>query len=196
MLGLSWIMAVSLLVVNASPAAPGRPLDVLIRQAPLYVVVPFGEPGDTDPVLRDSTRRFSEDLADHGVRATLGIPIDAVEAVANARSICTQYGAAGILVSEMRFASTKGFNAPEFALGFIPYLGGVISGGGALDRTSIHAQYKLFLVDCRGKVAWRTIATAAKIHHGSNVAAGLTEIGFQAVGEAASEFAARRAQAH
>ena len=64
----------------------------------------------------------------------------------------------------MRFASTKGFNAPEFALGFIPYIGGVISGGGALDRTAIHAQYKLFLVDCRGKVAWRTITTAQKIH--------------------------------
>jgi hypothetical protein len=164
--------------------------------APLYVIVPFGEPGDTDPVLFDSTRKFSEDLSDRGVRSALGIPTDAVEAVSNARLLCAQYGAAGLLVSEMRFAQTKGFNAPQFAAGFIPYVGGVISGVGALDKTSIHAQYKLFLVDCRGKVAWRTITTAEKVHHGSNVAAGLTDISFAAIAQAADEFAARRQQAH
>jgi hypothetical protein len=195
MLGLSWILAVLLLFADAD-SLPAR---VQVRHpamdAPLYVIVPFGEPGDTDPVLRDSTLKFSEDLSDRGVRSALGLPTDSVEAVANAALICSQYRAAGILVSEMRFASTKGFNAPEFALGFIPYIGPVISGGGALDRTAIHAQYKLFLVDCRGKVAWRTITTAQKIHQGANVAAGLTEISFKAVAEAADEFAARRAQA-
>jgi hypothetical protein len=164
-------------------------------QLPLYIVVPFGEPGDTDPVLLSSTRKFSEDLSDLGVRSTVGIPTDAVEAVANARLICTQYNAAGILVSEMRYAQTKGFNAPQFAAGFIPWVGGAISGAGALDKVAIHAQYKLFLIDCRGKVVWRTITTAEKVHHGNNVAAGLTDISYQAVAEAADQFAARRAQA-
>jgi hypothetical protein len=171
-----------------SPAPSGLP--------PLYLIVPFGEPGDTDPVLLDSTRKFSEDLASLGVRSALGIPTDAVEAVANARLICTQNNANGILISEMRYAQTKGFNVPQFAAGFIPYVGGVISGAGALDRTSIHAQYKLFLVDCRGKVVWRTITTAEKVHRGTNVPAGLTEISYKAIAEAADQFAARRAQAH
>jgi hypothetical protein len=98
-------------------------------------------------------------------------------------------------VSELRVAQTKGFNAPQFAVGFVPYVGGVISGFSALDRTSIHAQYKLFLVDCRGKVLWRTITTAQKVHHGANVAAGLTEISDKAIEEAADQFAARRSQA-
>jgi hypothetical protein len=189
----SWWMFLVALVLVSGP----RPSSALPSPgpAPLYLIVPFGEPGDTDPVLLDATRKFSEDLSDRGVRSALGIPTDAVEAVSNARLICAQYGAAGLLVSEMRFAQTKGFNAPQFAAGFIPYVGGVISGVGGLDKTSIHAQYKLFLVDCRGKVAWRTITTAEKVHHGSNVAAGLTDISFQAIAQAADEFAARRAQA-
>jgi hypothetical protein len=162
---------------------------------PLYLIVPFGEPGDTDPVLLDSTQRFSEDLSERGIRSALGVPTDAVEVVSNARLTCGQYRAAGILVSELRFAQTKGFNAPQFAAGFIPYVGGVISGVGALDRTSIHARYKLFLVNCWGKVIWRTITTAQKVHHGANVAAGLTDISFKAIAEAADQFAARRAQA-
>lgn len=196
MLRLCWFLAVVLgtalgpLPATAGPSPePGVP-------SPLYLVVPFGEPGDTDAVLFDSTRKFSEDLAGLGVRSALGIPTDAVVAVSNAGLMCSQYSAAGILVSEMRFAQTKGFNAPQFAAGFIPYVGGVISGAGALDKTSIHAQYKLFLVDCRGKVVWRTMTTAEKVHRGTNVAAGLTEISFKAVAQAADEFAARRVQAH
>jgi hypothetical protein len=199
MLGLSRIVAVALIgALGPSPvfAQPSpAPVSPTVSSPPLYLVVPFGEPGDTDPVLLDSTQRLSEDLSDRGVRSALGIPIDAVEAVSNARSICGQYRAVGILLSEMRFAQTKGFNAPQFATGFIPYVGGVISGVGVFDKTSIHAQYKLFLVNCYGKVVWRTITTSEKIHHGANVAAGLTEISFKAIEEAADQFAARRAQA-
>jgi hypothetical protein len=198
MVGLSSLVAVALAVaLETSPVpAPAAPAPAPIVSAPLYVIVPFGEPGDTDAVLYDATRQFSQDLSDRRVRSALGIPTDTVEAVANAHAICVQNNAAGILVSELRFAQTKGFNAPQFAAGFVPYVGGVISGLGGLDRTSIHAQYKLFLIDCRGKVVWRTITTAQKVHRGSNVAAGLTEISFKAVEEAADQFAARRVQAH
>jgi hypothetical protein len=198
MLGLLPIFAVALTVALDTPAAAAAPAPtpVVAPAPPLYVILPFGEPGDTDPVLSDATRQFAEDLSVRRVRSALGIPTDAVEAVANAHAICVQNNAAGILVSEMRFAQTKGFSAPQFAVGLVPYVGGVISGIGGLDRTSIHAQYKLFLVDCRGKVVWRTITTAQKVHHGANVAAGLTEISFKAIEEAADQFAARRAQAH
>ncbi len=195
MLGLSRIVAVALIAALGTAPVGAQPAHPPASLPPLYLIVPFGEPGDTDPVLLDSTQRLSEDLSDRGVRSALGIPTDAVEAVANARSICGQYRAAGILISEMRFAQTKGFSAPQFAAGFIPYVGGVFSGVGALDRTSIHAQYKLFLVNCWGKVVWRTITTAQKVHHGANVAAGLTDMSFKAIRQAADQFAARRAQA-
>ena len=79
MFGLSWILAVSLLLADAAvPPAP-TPLRHSYLTAPLYVIVPFGEPGDTDPVLRESTRKFSEDLSDRGVRSALGLPTDSVE---------------------------------------------------------------------------------------------------------------------
>lgn len=190
-----WTFALLLLTAFEPAVATARPSPAP-APAPLYLIIPFGEPGDTDPVLYDASRKFSDDLANLGVRTALGIPTDTVEAVSNAHALCTQSGASGIIVSELRFAQTKGFNAPQFAAGFIPWVGGVISGAGALDRVAIHAQYKLFLVDCRGKVAWRTITTAQKVHHGTNVAAGLTDISDEAVAAAAQEFAARRAQAH
>jgi hypothetical protein len=173
---------------SAPPAAPPA-------QPPLYVIVPFGEPGDTDAVLAQSTQQFSQDLSDRRVRTALGVPNDAVEAVSNARGICAQYAAAGVLISELRFSQTKNFSATEFAVGLVPWVGGVIAGAGVLDRTPIYARYKLFLVDCRGKVVWRTITTANKVHHGNNIAAGLTEISYKAVAEAADEFASRRPQA-
>jgi len=199
MVGLSGMVTVALVAALGFTPAGAQPVQTPpppVAGPPLYLIVPFGEPGDTDPVLLDSTQRFSEDLSDRGIRSAMGVPTDAVEAVSNARLSCGQYRASGILVSELRFAQTKGFNAPQFAAGFIPYVGGVISGVGALDRTSIHAQYKLFLINCWGKVVWRTITTAQKVHHGANVAAGLTDISFKAIAEAADQFAARRTQAH
>jgi hypothetical protein len=195
MCGISRALAVALMVGVGSAPAESGPAPTPIGQSPLYVIVPFGEPGDTDPVLADSTKQFSEDLSDRRVRSALGTPTDAVEAVSNARTICEQYNAAGILVSEIRFSQTKNFNVPQFVAGFVPYVGGAIAGASAFDRVPIHAQYKLFLVDCRGKVQWRTITTAEKVHHGANVAAGLTEISFKAIERAADEFAARRTQA-
>lgn len=191
------IIALALTVALAGVSAEAQALPPpSIGESPLYVIVPFGEPGDTDPVLENATKQFSEYLSDRRVRSALGTPTDAVEAVSNARTICAQYNAAGILISAMRFGQSSSFNVPAFATGFIPYVGGVISGAGALNRLPIKAQYKLFLVDCRGKVTWRTITTASKVHHGNNVEAGMTEIGLKALAEAADQFAARRSQAH
>ncbi len=194
MFALLWALAALAVWLDPSPAAAQT--EPAAALGPLYVIVPFGEPGDTDPVLADATTQFSVDLSDRRVRSSIGVPTDAVEAVSNAHAICSQYSAAGVLVSEIRYSQTKNFNVPQFVAGFVPYVGGVIAGAGALDRVPIHAQYKLFLIDCRGKVQWRTITTAEKVHHGSNVAAGLTEISYKAIAAAADQFAARRTQSH
>jgi hypothetical protein len=192
---LGWLLGASAAPAQEPPAS-ASPSPTEFAAPPLYVIVPFGEPGDTDPVLLHSTDQFSQDLSDRRVRSTIGVPADAVEAVANVRGICAQYGAQGVLISELRFSQTKNFSVSEFAVSFVPWVGGAIAGAGVLDRTPIFARYKLFLVDCRGKVTWRTITTANKIHHGNNLAAGLTEISYKAIAQAADEFASRRAQAH
>jgi len=156
----------------------------------LYVVVPFGEPGDTDPQLSLATQNMTQDLSDRSIRSALATPIDAVEAVSNAPQMCSEFNAGGVLVSQLRFEQSKERNLT----GFIPVVGGVISSSGAFDASPIRARVKLYLIDCRGKVAWKTVTTANKVHHGQNVAAGLTEIASQAIASAVDEFAARRYQ--
>ncbi|GAC1406740.1 MAG: hypothetical protein NVSMB64_12760 [Candidatus Velthaea sp.] len=160
-------------------------------RGPVYVVVPVGEPGDTDPQFAYATQNLVTDLSNHRIRSTIATPLDTIEAVADAPVLCTQYTAGGILVSQLKFEQTKERNLT----GFIPVIGGVISSSGAFDASPIRARLKLYLVDCRGKVAWKTITTANKVHHGQNVAAGLTEIASEAIANAVDEFASRRYQA-
>lgn len=177
------LAAAFLIALAAAPAA---------AQPPLYVIVPFGEPGDTDPQYANATHAFTQDLSDRQVRTTLATPTDAIDAVSNAGAMCGQYGATGLLIPQLRFEQAKERNLT----GFIPVVGGVISSSGAFDASPIRARVKLYFVDCRGRVAWKTIATANKVHHGTNVAAGLTEVASQAIATAVDEFASRRQQEH
>ncbi|GAC1592176.1 MAG: hypothetical protein NVS3B28_20710 [Candidatus Velthaea sp.] len=157
----------------------------------LYVVVPIGEPGDMDPQFAHATQSLAADLSGHQIRSAIATPVDTIEAVANAPLLCSQYDAGGVLVSQLKFEQSKERNLT----GFIPVIGGVISSSGAFDASPIRARLKLYLVDCRGKVAWRTVTTANKVHHGQNVAAGLSEIASEAIASAVDEFAARKSQA-
>jgi hypothetical protein len=155
--------------------------------APLYVIVPFGEPGETDPVLSNATKQLSNDLAESGIRSAIATPIDAVEAVGAARKLCREYSARGLLVPELRFEQSKERNLT----GFIPVVGGVISSSGAFDASPIRARLKLFLIDCAGVVSWKTYTTTNKVHHGQNIAAGLTEITNKALEQAVEQFVSR-----
>jgi hypothetical protein len=154
---------------------------------PLYVIVPFGEPGNTDPVYKAATTQLNVDLADKTIRTAISVPIDAIEAVGTARQMCGAYNADGVLIPQLRFEQSKERNLT----GFIPVVGGVVSSSGVFDRSPIRASVKLYLVDCTGVVRWKTFTTANKIHKGQNVQAGLTEIANQAVAEAVEEFASR-----
>jgi hypothetical protein len=176
------------LALVAFGALPARAIDQV--SGPLYVIVPFGEPGDTDPVLNNATHQFSVDLSDKRIRTATAPPIDAIEAVGTARRLCTEYGAAGLLVPELRFEQSKERNLT----GFIPVVGGVVSSSGVFDRSPIRARLKLYLVDCTGVVQWKTFATANKVHKGQNVNAGLTEIANETLADAVDQFANRPAR--
>jgi hypothetical protein len=154
---------------------------------PLYVIVPFGEPGNTDPVYKNATTQFNVDLSDKKIRTAVSVPIDAIEAVGTARQMCGSYNADGVLIPQLRFEQSKERNLT----GFIPVVGGVVSSSGVFDRSPIRASLKLYLIDCTGVVRWKTFTTANKVHKGQNVAAGLTEITNEAMAEAVDEFANR-----
>ncbi len=173
------------LVIALSASLPARAVEN--STGPLYVIVPFGEPGNTDPVFKNATTQFNVDLSDKNIRTALSVPIDAIEAVGTARQMCGSYNAEGVLIPQLRFEQSKERNLT----GFIPVVGGVVSSSGVFDRSPIRASLKLYLIDCTGVVRWKTFTTANKVHKGQNVAAGLTEIANEAVAEAVDEFASR-----
>ena len=111
--------------------------------APLYVVVPFGEPGDTDPLSRDATTDLTNDLSDRRIRSAVSTPIDAIEAVGAAGKLCAQYRGDGVIVGQFKFEQSKERNLT----GFIPLIGGVVSASGAFDASPLRARLKLFLIE-------------------------------------------------
>jgi hypothetical protein len=173
------------LVLALGSVAPAHAVEQI--SGPLYVIVPFGEPGDTDPVLKNATHQLTVDLSDRRIRTAVSTPIDAIEAVGTARQMCGAFGADGVLIPQLRFEQSKERNLT----GFLPVVGGVVSSSGVFDRSPIRAALKLYLIDCTGVVRWKTYATANKVHKGQNVQAGLTEITNEAMAEAVAEFARR-----
>jgi hypothetical protein len=177
------------LLVALSAAAPALAIEQ--STGPLYVIVPFGDPGDTDPVLKNATKQFSVDLADKHVRTATAPPVDAIEAVGTARQMCGSYNADGLLIPQIRYEQSKERNLT----GFLPVVGGVVSSSGMFDRSPIRAALRVYLIDCAGVVRWKTYTTANKVHKGQNIAAGLTEITNQAIAEAVDDFVNRPVQA-
>ena len=169
----------------ALPAAPARAVDE--ATGPLYVVVPFGEPGDSEPVFKQATQQFALDLSDRRIRSAVSTPIDPIEAVGTARQMCGAYNADGVLIPQLRFEQSKERNLS----GFIPVVGGVVSSSGVFDRSPIRASLRLYLIDCTGTVRWKTYTTANKVHKGTNVSAGLMAITKEALAEAVDQFANR-----
>ena len=102
--------------------------------------------------------------------------------------LCLQYWGDGILVGQLKFEQSKERNLT----GFIPVIGGVVWASGVFDASTLRARRKPFLIDCNGHVAWRTYTTSNKVHHGSNVSAGLTQLMENALHDAVDQFANRR----
>jgi hypothetical protein len=177
------------LVLALTPLAPAAAVEQ--STGPLYVVVPFGDPGDTDPILKHATQQLTVDLSNKQVRTAVSVPIDPIEAVGTARQMCGTYNADGVLIPQLRFEQSKERNLT----GFIPVVGGVVSSSGMFDRSPIRASLRLYLVDCTGTVRWKTYTTANKVHKGQNVAAGLTEITDEALAEAVDGFVNRPVRA-
>ena len=173
---------VLVLVAFVSTGVPGT------AESPLYLVIPFGEPGDTDPLVRNATHDLVADLSERRIRTAIATPVDAIEAVGAAAKLCADYRASGLLVGQVKFEQRKERNLT----GFIPIIGGAISASGAFDSSPLRSRVKLFLIDCNGHVQRRTSTTANKVHHGTNVSAGLTQIMDLAIHDAVEQFANRR----
>ena len=149
--------------------------------------MPFGDPDEIDPIYRDASAALARDLSERHIESAMSTPVDQLEAVGSAARLCADYHGVSILVGNLTFDQKHERNLT----GFIPWVGGVVSSSGVFDASPIRARLRLYEVDCRGHVMWKTTALTDKVHHGQNVAAGLTEIALAAVNQAAEEFRIR-----
>jgi hypothetical protein len=117
-----------------APAAAAKPL----------VLLPYEEPGSTDPHAVAISETLAAGLGAAGVAVKSVTPVDHLEAVANAAKICADNGATGILVPEGRYEQTlKVIPAP-----FVTIL-----------RYPTHVEFRLDEIGCDGVVRWTTTTT-------------------------------------
>ena len=83
-------------------------------------------------------------------------------------------------------------NSERNLAGFISAIGGVVLASDALYASPLRARLKLFLIDCNGHVAWHTYTTSNKVHNGTNVASGTTQLAENALRDSKDQFANRR----
>ena len=163
---------IALLLMLLSPAlatAANMPL----------VLVPYQEPGSTDPHALAISQELSADLTTAGVATTTIAPTDRIDAVANAAKICADNHASGLLVAEGRYEQTlKQFSVALFV---------------TIMRYPTHVEFRLDNVGCDGVVRWSTTATGDQAPSGidsvGNLGAAIDGAFSSAVQDAAHAFA-------
>lgn len=106
------------------------------------VLLPYGEPGSTDPRAADISFTLAEDLKNAGM-AVVRVPVvDHLEAVANAAKICADNGATGILIAEGRYEQTRiAESIPKYA---------------TVTRYPTRVEVRLDEIGCDGFLRWTT----------------------------------------
>jgi hypothetical protein len=119
----------------AAPAAAG---------AAKLVLLPYEEPGSTDPHAIAISQGLAAALTAAGVAATSIAPADHLDAVANAAKICADNGATGILIPEGRYEQTRKVIPAPFV---------------TILRYPTHVDFRLDEIGCNGAVRWTTTTT-------------------------------------
>ncbi len=124
----------------ASPAPPAAPA----AGAPGLVLVPYEEPGSTDPHAAAISQTLAADLAAAGVAVKTVAPMDHLDAVANAAKMCADNAATGILIPEGRYEQTRKVIPAPFV---------------TILRYPTHVDFRLDEIGCNGGVRWSTTTT-------------------------------------
>jgi hypothetical protein len=159
----SWIAAcaVALLVGSApalaqappTPATPAASPPAQLAPAIPLVLVPYEEPGSTDPHALAISEKLLADLPAAGVNVKGVAAIDHLDAVANAAKICADNGASGILIPEGRYEQTKKI----FPIGL--WL--------TIERYPTHAELRLDEIGCDGNIRWTNTTTGDEARTGA-----------------------------
>ena len=169
----------------AQTAAAGPP--------PALVLLPYEQPGTTDPHAAAVTQALVDGFAQAGMRVKTVAPVDHLQALANARKLCADSGVRGILVAAGRYEQT-----PDQVV----VSGGTQSGRrpdlrklpATIQSYPAHVELRLDELGCDGVVRWTTTATAdetlAPTDRGRNVGKVIDEAFLRAAHDAAAARAA------
>lgn len=157
----SWIAACSVaLLVGVAPAlaqAPAPPAPPAASPAGAaapakLVLLPYEEPGTTDPHATAITQVLTADLAAAGIPVTSVAPVDHLDAVAGAAKICADNAATGILIPEGRYEQTKKIIPAPFV---------------TILRYPTHVEFRLDEIGCDGAVRWSLTTTGDEAPSGA-----------------------------
>ncbi len=151
----------------AAPAGPSK----------TYVLVPYDQPDGKDEHASAVMSDLSKDLDAAHITVTTAAPIDHLEAVEHAASLCAQYHADGLLVPEGRDEQTMK-SVYAVLMNVIKY--------------PTHVEFRLDEIGCDGVVHWSKTTTADRTTSGfttSNLTAVVDDAFSGAIGDATSAFA-------
>lgn len=174
-------------------------LPAVAAAQPRIVLVPFGDVSAVSGKMPSPTSYLSEQLAGAHVDVADAGPIDPIFAATEASSLCAGQSASGVVIGVLDLTRTAKMEAPIGIVGIftrnasaftqdaVGVTTGLIPVSGLLRRTAIHAQVKLYLIGCTGKLEWTGTTVAEATHDGNNIGAGYTQIVQRAIKEAVEE---------
>jgi hypothetical protein len=125
---------------------------------PSLVLLPYEEPGTTDPHAAAVTQALVRGFAQAGMPVKAVAPVDHLQALANARKVCADNGVRGILVAAGRYEQTPDqITVGRAPIGRRPDL----SKPRAIEMAyPAHVELRLDELGCDGVVRWTTTTTA------------------------------------
>lgn len=146
------------------------------QASPAFAVIPFQEPGgETVEAFSAADSALIADLSKRGFQAVAAAPVRHLTVPANAAQICAATHAQAIILGSTR--TEQSYHVKYLVITSIPHY-------------PTHAELRLSMLSCTGRVLWRTVTTGDVDYYASNVGAGVSDALVRAVGAAVEKIPA------
>jgi hypothetical protein len=152
------VFACALALAGAATTASASAQTLPAAPAPALILLPYEEPGTTDPHAAAVTQALLRGFAQAGMPVKTVAPVDHLQALSNARKVCADNGVRGILVAAGRYEQvpdeiTVGGRTP---IGKRPDLTKP-----PMTKTTYpaHVELRLDELGCDGVLRWTTTTT-------------------------------------
>ncbi len=139
-------LVISLSIPGYALARPAPlPSSALKTTTTRFLLVPYQEPGSTDPHAAAVTADIATDLAALGIKAVVSTPMNHLRAVADAGRLCSKHHIQELLIPDGRYEQTMKRFSVTFFLTILRY--------------PTHAALRLDEIQCSGRVRASAVAT-------------------------------------